>query len=251
MRYYADLLKLRCFTKADVAALTGNATAAGLLLTQYRRRGYVDQIRRDLWVVLGLEDRQPVASRYRIATAINPAAYVSHHSAFEYHGYATQVSYEVCATSAIRFTPFDYDSVSYRWFAPRVDDGVEHRPDGVFVTDLERTALDSINDMEKVGGLEELLSSLEMLAYLDPAKLSSYLACYGKQVLYQKTGYLLSQFNQTLRLPESFFAECEAHVSKSVRYLDQDLPNADKTYDRRWQLIVPRHLTTVLTQGVN
>jgi hypothetical protein len=105
--------------------------------------------------------------------------------------------------------------------------------------------------MEKVGGLEELLSSLEMLPYLDPAKLSSYLVCYGKQVLYQKTGYLLSQFNQTLRLPESFFAECEAHVGKSVRYLDQDLPDADKAYDRRWRLVVPRRPITVLTQGVN
>ncbi|MDR0284298.1 MAG: hypothetical protein LBI33_05325 [Propionibacteriaceae bacterium] len=251
MRYYADLLRLRCFTKADVATLTGSATAAGLLLTQYRKRGYVDQVRRDLWVVLGLEDRQPIASRYRIASAITPAACVSHHSAFEYHGYANQVSYEVCVTSATRFTPFEFDSVSYRWLAPRMDAGVEDRPDGVCVTDLERTVLDAINDVEKVGGLEELLASLELVPYLNPDKLSSYLAAYGKQVLYQKTGYLLSQFNQTLRLPESFFTECEARLGKSVRYLDQDLPDADKTYDRRWQLVAPRRLTGTLTQGLN
>ncbi|MDR2895475.1 MAG: hypothetical protein LBV30_02325, partial [Propionibacteriaceae bacterium] len=103
MRYYADLLKLRCFNKADVAALTDSPTAAGLLLTEYRKRGYVDQVRRDLWVVLGLEDHQPVASRHRIATAITPTTCVSHHSGFEYHGYANQVSYEVCVTSATRF----------------------------------------------------------------------------------------------------------------------------------------------------
>ena len=107
MRYYADLLKLRCFTKADVVALTGSAAAARLLLTAYRKRGYVDRVRRSLWVVLGLDDHQPVASRYQIASAINRDAYISHHSAFEYYGYATQVSYEMCVTSATRFTPFD------------------------------------------------------------------------------------------------------------------------------------------------
>ena len=251
MRYYADLLKLRCFTKAAVAALTHSSTAAGLLLTQYRKRGYVDQVRRDLWVVLGLEDHQPVASRYRIATAINPESCVSHHSAFEYHGYANQVSYEVCVSSAQRFTPFDYDGVSYRWFAPRIDAGMEKRPDAVTVTNIERASLDSINDFEKVGGLEELLTSLEMLPYLDPAQLLSYLTLYDKQMLYQKPGYLLSQFNQTLRLPETFFAECEAKIGKSVRYLAQDQLAADKIYDRRWHLVVPRRLTAVLTQGVS
>jgi hypothetical protein len=90
-----------------------------------------------------------------------------------------------------------------------------------------------------------------MVPYLDPSKLSDYLALYGRQVLYQKTGYLLSQFNEVLRLPESFFAECEGHVGKSVRYLDQDLPDQDRTYDRRWQLVVPRRLAAMLTQGVN
>ena len=251
MQYYADLLKLRCFNKGDVAALSGSPTAAGELLTQYRKRGYVDQVRRDLWVVLGLADHQPVASRYQLATAINSGACVSHHSAFEYHGYANQVSYEMCVTSTTRFTPFAYDGVNYRWLAPRIDAGVITRPDGVSVTDLERTALDSINDMEKTGGLEELLASLDALPYLEPARLSSYLALYDKQMLYQKTGYLLSQFNQTLRLPESFFDECAAHVGKSVRYLDQNLPANEKDYDRRWQLVVPRHLASLTHQGMN
>jgi len=251
MRYYADLLKLRCFAKSDVTGLTGSATAASQLLTEYRKRGYVDQVRRDLWVVLGLVDRQPVASRYQIATTITPNACVSHHSAFEFHGFAHQVNYEVCVTSATRFTPFEYDGLTYRWLAPRIDVGVEVRSGGVSVTDLERTVLDSINDLTKVGGLEELLASLDVLPYLDPARLMSYLTAYGKQVLYQKTGCLLSQFNQALRLPESFFAECAARVGKSVRYLDPDLPADEGVYVSVWQLVVPRRLTTTLTQGMS
>ena len=244
MRYYADLLKLRCFHRSDVTRLTGSPTAANQLLTQYRRRGYIDQVRRDLWTVLGLVDRQPVASRYQIGSAITPDACVSHHSAFEFHGFANQVSYEMCVTSPTRFTPFEYDGVTYRWLAPRLTIGLEAHSPGVSVTDLERTVLDAINDLTKVGGLEELLTSLDALPYLDPVRLISYLTAYGKQVLYQKTGYLLAQFNQTLRLPESFFAECAARVGRSVRYLDPGLPADEGVYANVWQLVVPRRLTT-------
>jgi len=38
---------------------------------------------------------------------------------------------------------------------------------GIRVTTLERTIVDSIEDFEKVGGLEELLNCIEMVNYLD------------------------------------------------------------------------------------
>lgn len=251
MRYYASLLRLRCFTQADVAVLTGSKAAAEALLTEYRRRGYVDRVRRNLWVALSLEDNQPVASRYRIASAINETATVSHHSAFEYYGYANQIHYETYVTAKARFVRSDYDGVSYRHIAPRISAGVEIRPDGVRVTDLERTTLDSINDFEKIAGREELLACLELVPYLDPDKLLTYLALYDKRMLYQKSGYLLSLFNEALRLPEYFFAECTAHVGKSVRYLDQDLPASERHFDPLWQLVVPTNPIGLLNQGAS
>ena len=250
MQHYADLLKLRCFTKADVATLTGSLVSAETLLTEYRSRGYIDQVRHGLWVTLGLDDHQPVASRYELATAVTPSACVSHHSAFAYHGYANQVTYEMVVTSVTRFNPFEYDGLNYRRFAPRIDAGVASPSKMVRVTDLERTVLDSINDVAKTGGLEELLTCLDALPYLDPGRLITYLGMYGKQSLYQKTGYLLSLFNDMLRLPESFFAACEAGRGRSVAYLDPDLPTADRAYDRRWQLIVPRRVMVLLNQGM-
>ena len=250
MQHYADLLKLRCFAKADVATLTGSAVSAESLLTEYRGRGYIDQVRHGLWVALGLDDHQSVASRYELATAVTPSACVSHHSAFAYHGYANQVTYEVCVTSVTRFNSFEFDGLTYRRFAPRIDAGVESPSKMVRVTDLERTVLDSVNDVAKAGGLEELLVCLDAVPYLDPGKLTVYLGLYGKQALYQKAGYVLSLFNNMLRLPESFFTECEARRGKSVAYLDPDLPTADRTYDRRWQLVVPRRVTALLNQGM-
>ena len=250
MKYYATLLKWRCFTKANIATLTGSDLSAKVLLTEYRKRGYVDQIRRGLWVALGLDDNQPVASRYEIATATSPTACVSHHSAFAYHGYVNQVSYEMCVTSSTRLNPFEYGGLNYRWLSPRINVGIDTPSPGVRITDLERTVLDSINDVDKTDGLEELLASLDMVPYLNPDKMTAYLGLFGKQVLYQKAGYLLSLFNDMLRLPESFFADCEARKGRSVSYLDADLRRADRAYDRRWQLVVPRKPLISLTQGV-
>lgn len=55
---------------------------------------------------------------------------------------------------------------------------------GVRVTNIERTVLDGIHDLEKVTGLEELLRCLELVSAVDEGRLLSYLTVYGKQVLY-------------------------------------------------------------------
>jgi predicted transcriptional regulator of viral defense system len=240
MRHYAALLRLRCFTRADVVALTGSEKAADSLLTSYRKRGLIDLVRRGLWVALGLDDGQPVASRYRIATAVGPEACVSHHSAFEFHGVANQVYYETFVSSARRFAPFEFDGVSYRHIAARLQVGAIMQPDGVRVTDLERTVLDSVNDAAKVAGLEELTACLSLVPWLDPDKLLDYLARYGKQALYQKTGFLLGLHAEQLRLPQWFFDACQSHMGKGVSRLG-DSP--DRVYDRVWRLVVPAQLS--------
>ena len=97
--------------------------------------------------------------RFVIASRITPSAYVSHHSAFSYYGYTNQVSYDVWVSSGEKFNSFEFEGFTYRHVMARIDAGVEEKPDGVTVTDLECTALDSINDFEKIGGLEKLLHS--------------------------------------------------------------------------------------------
>ena len=55
-------------------------------------------------------------------------------------------------------------------------------------------------------------------------------------MLYQKTGFLLGLYADRLRLPESFFEACQAHVGKDVGYLGSP---TEGVYDRRWRLVVP------------
>jgi predicted transcriptional regulator of viral defense system len=248
MKYYERLLEMGCFTRNDLCALTGNFDTAGTLLKNYQKKGYLRQVRRNLYVAINLADRQPAVSKFRIAGSITPSACASHHTAFEYYGCANQVSYQVEVSSETPFAPFSFDGNTYACFVSRIKDGVTAEPSGVRVTDVERTVLDGINDFEKVMGLEELLRCLELLPAVKEDKLLAYLPAYGKRFLYQKTGYILQHFRREWNLSKGFFRECAAHIGKSTRYLSI---SGDGTYNREWRLVVPADLMKITNKGVD
>ena len=249
MKYYKELLDMQCFTRADAERLTGSAKAADSLLTSYQKKGYINQVKRNLYVTISMETGQAVASRYFIGSHVTEGSYLSHHSAFEYYGCANQVFYEVYVSGGKRFAPFEFDDVTFRYIAPRISDGIVEKPDGVRVTDMERTVLDSLGDFEKIAGLEELLHCLELVPYLDEKNLLEHLERYGKQVLYQKTGYILSHLKKELRLSDRFFEICESKVTKSVRYLYHGVKHEPSAFDSRWQLFVPQNLMKLVLHG--
>lgn len=236
MKYYKDLIDLQCFSRSDVERLTGNANAANSLINAYKQKGYIETVRRNLFVAISMETRQSVANRYRIASGIMENSYISHHSAFEYYGCANQVFNEVYVSGPNRFIPFEYDDVAYKYIAPRIDSGILKKNDGVHVTDMERTILDSINDFEKIAGLEELLRCLELVPYIDEQKLLDYLELYHKQFLWQKTGYILWHLKKSLRLSDCFFEKCEQKRAGSVRYLYHGIEHESNIFDGRWKL---------------
>jgi len=247
MKYYERLLDIGCFTRGELCALTGNYNTAGSVLKSYLKKGFVMQVKRDLYVAVNLADRQPVVSKHQIAGRITQSAYVSHHTAFEYYGCANQVSYRVEVSSETPFTSFSFDGNSYMYIASRIKGGVITKSDGVRVTDLERTVLDGINDFQKITGLEELLRCIELIPSLKEDKLLIYLEAYGKQALYQKTGYILRHFKSTFQFSEGFFKECASHIGKSTRYFTEK--NATE-YNREWRLMVPAALPKVADKGV-
>lgn len=79
---------------------------------------------------------------------------------------------------------------------------------GVRVTSLERTVVDSIADFTRICGLEELLHCFALIPSLDEKRLLEALEIYGRGQLYQKTGYILEAYKGDLSLSEAFFSEC-------------------------------------------
>jgi len=249
MKYYEQLVDLGCFTQKDLEAIIGNRGTAHSLIESYKKRGLVGGVRRNLFVAISLETKQPVPNRYVIASHAVPDAYVACHSAFEYYGIVNQVYYEVYVASASRFREFEYGGLTYRRVLSPFENGVESKPDGVRVTDLERTVIDCINDFDMAGGLEELLRCMELIPFLDHQKLTEYLRCYDKVVLYQKVGYILEHFKEVLKLPEEFFVFCRSKVTKSKRYLQYNLRDKSYTFNKDWALYVPEDLMSITRKG--
>lgn len=243
MKYYADMLDKKCFSFKEVERMVGgNRNTAKSLLRQYAQKGYIQQVKKNLYVAISIENGMPAATRYQIASNITSTSYVSHHSAFEYYGYTNQVSYEMNVSSDTVFGNFEYEGIDYTCISSRLSEGIIEQQ-GVRITDLERTTVDYIGDFYHIGGLEELLQSLEMISFLSEEKLLAYLELSDKAVLYQKAGYILEHFKDSLKLSEHFFEVCGLRKGKSKRYFTE--PTNHMMYNRRWGLMVPKDLLHV------
>lgn len=249
MKYYRQLVDLGCFSRRDIVALTGGEEAANSLLFSYKKKGLIESVRRDLFVTISLETEQPLLNRYAIASHISESACISHHSAFEYYGMANQVYYEVYVTSGTSFRNFEYDGIAYRHIPAALTTGIEDNRDGVRVTDMERTVIDSIHTFEKIAGLEELLRCLQLVPFLDAGKLLCYLSGYAKGFLYQKAGYILEHYQEELKLPISFFEECRKKRPNSKRYFYNGLQREAHRLNKDWLLFVPPDLMAVTRKG--
>lgn len=253
MKYLEELIELGCFSREDVVALTGKEKAAHSLLYDYTKSGYIDRIRRDLYTTISLETKQSVANRFLIATRIAEDAYISHHSAFEYYGYANQVFHEVYVSTTSRFTGFDYDGITFTRVSPRINSGVITTNTGIRVTDIERTVIDSIHSFDKIGGLEELLRCLALVPTLRADKLITYLDDYGLAGLYQKSGYILTEFSEQLGLSKSFFDYCRRRIPNSKKYLflPKDSLAKNLILYEEWMIYAPRDLKSIISKGVD
>lgn len=242
MKYYENMLDKKCFSFKEVERMVGgNCNTAKSLLRQYVQKGYIQQVKKNLYVSISMESGMPAATRYQIASSITPTSYVSHRSAFEYYGYANQVSYEMNVSSDTAFADFEYEGINYAYIASRLPEGIIEQQ-GVRVTDPERTTMDYIGDFDHIGGLEELLRSLEMISFLSEEKLLKYLELSGKAVLYQKVGYILEHFKDSLKLSDYFFEVCCLRKGKSKRYFTKSANQNRMVYNSRWGLMVPENL---------
>ena len=79
MKYYGKLLELGCFRKKDLIKITGNSSLADWVAAKYLKDGLIERVKKDLYVAISLESRQPVLNRYAIATRICEDAVVSYH----------------------------------------------------------------------------------------------------------------------------------------------------------------------------
>ena len=242
MNLYYELLQYPVFSMKEVNALYSSERTARAALEKLLKENMVLKIRNKLYTCVSGENGGPVANKFQIASAITSSSYVSHHTAFEYYGIVDQVFYEVYVGSETRFHDFEFDGYTYHYVMSKGSDGIDTPAfsGGIRVTTPERTMIDSIKDMDKISGMEEVIQDISCMKKLQEKRLLSYLEHLSNQFLYQKTGFLLSEQKEQLGLSDDFFKECQDKIGKSKRYLSRDL--ADGVYNDQWKLVVPQYL---------
>lgn len=242
MKYYKEFLKLGCFSFQDAVKVVGFETTTKSLLQQYVKKGYITKVKHGLYVAVNMLDLEPAVNKYVIASKISKTAVVSHHAAFEFYGYANQVSYNMTVTSESKFNDFDFNGFHYIRFKPSVNCGVVQHPAGERVTDAERTVLDSINDFEQDMGFEELIQCISAIPLLSEDKLFAYLSKYDKRFLYQKTGFILEHFQSDFDISDAFLKMCNAKSGSSSRYLIKGMVKGNMAFNNNWHLTIPQNL---------
>ena len=233
--------KMRIFTLAELSAATGKSVQVlSSMLQRWQRQGLAMQIRRNLYCMVDPVSGQPTVNKFEIGSRLSDSAYISHHTALEFHGIAHQPFNEVMVTSSTRITPFTFDDTDYHFYQDKIGGQGVITPKGsplVKVTDLERTLIDCIDRIDRSGGIEELLHCMESVVLLDEKKLLIYLHAYAKSFLYQKTGYLLERITDQARISSDFIETCRKMGKSHVKWLT----NSDEsdTFIKEWQLYVP------------
>lgn len=242
MKLYFELLKYPVFTMEQVMIFYDNIESARSAVKRLIRKGMVEKIRNNLYTCISGETGAPVANRFQIASALSNSACISHHTAAEYYGMTDQVFYDVYVSSDSKFNSFEFEGYTYLYVPAKINEGVNtvEYSGGIKVTDKERTIVDSIKDMDKISGMEEVVSNLEMVTNLKEDRLLYYLSKYDNQFLYQKIGFLLADKKAQLGLSNAFFDECKNKIGKSKRYLSKDYKQGK--FLKEWNLIIPYEL---------
>ena len=111
---------------------------------------------------------------------------------------------------------------------------------GVRVTDKERTIADSIKDLNLIAGLEEVISCVVSVNSIDETKMLTYLAGYDSAFLYQKTGFILSEYQKELGVSDAFIKICKDRSGNSKRYLTNGI--SEPGYSGEWKLVYPKNI---------
>lgn len=242
LNLYFELLKKPIFCVEDVNEFYGNIESARSAIKRMMKEKMVAKIRNNMYTCISGETGAPVANRFQIASHITPTSYVSHHTAMEYYGITDQVFNEVYVSSETNFRSFSFDGYNYRYVASKSLEGVEKPAfsGGIAVTNIERTIIDCVKDMDKIAGIEEVVQDLESIGRMQEKRVLKYLRLFQNQFLYQKMGYLLSDHQEKMGLSDAFFDSCKEQIGKSKRYLTRDQEGG--RYDDEWKLVVPEGL---------
>ena len=110
----------------------------------------------------------------------------------------------------------------------------------LLVTTPERTLVDGFRELSLVGGLDELVDSMDGFATLKPELLIEVLSAYGSKRLWAAVGWYLQRRLKSLFLKDAILEKFKANRPGTRVYLVPGQRGG--VVAREWNLVVPEHL---------
>ena len=239
------------FTSEDAQLHYASKNALEKALNLAIGKGYIRRIKKNYYAVIDLATGEPYANKFQIASKLSEDAVVSHISAFQYHGFYNQVIYSVHYTTLSRNRNIIFEENDYVRHSPNIKDNsvgvIYDKWNHTRITDIERSILDSVYNINKVAGFEELIEVLEMLPLLNEGKMMNYLSQFKvNKTFIQRLGFLLEEF---LSFPCSneLMSYLLCNKGNSTKYLFpvDGVHKGNTIYVKKWNLIVPRSILSM------
>ena len=252
MKYYEQLLKLEIFSFNKAVQIVGTENATKQILMRYVEKGLVKKVKKNLYYCVNLEYKNSTVNRFIVGSNINQTTYLSHHSALEYHGLAHQTFYEVYVASDKVFRNFEFEDITYKYVRNPFNNGVivPESNSKIRGTNIERTFIDCIKNIDLAGGAEELFQCLDSAMTFNNDKLLEYLNLYDIQFLYQKAGYIFERYKTDFVIKDELIDACQQKVGEGIRYFNEDAREGNGVLIKKWKLIIPKSIDNDFSQGV-
>ena len=119
----------------------------------------------------------------------------------------------------------------------------------VGVTAVERTVVDVLHRPELAGGAEEVLKPLDLVRYLDPAKVADYVELLDNRSLASVSGWWLEKRRGALGVADDVLARLRARLPRSKHYALGAEPGR-AVFVEPWRVLLPAQAVDAAFEGV-
>ena len=254
------------FTRAEFAAAFGHpASAANVtsLLRHHLRAGNIKRVSREVFAAVPAHlaaDRMVVIDRFAAASKLRTDGVLGFHSALELQGIAYSEFNEVQLLSAGRTELVELSFGACRFITPPkalvragkagcLTTTMDRQGVAVRVTAIERTIVDVLHRPELAGGVEEVLKSLDLVRYLDPAKVADYVELLDNRSIASVSGWWLEKRRDALGVTEEVLVRLRARLPRSKHYA-LGAQSGHAVLVEPWRVLLPPLAVDAAFEGV-
>jgi predicted transcriptional regulator of viral defense system len=252
----------RVFTVEEFARhLGGEKSLAEYRVRYYLQQGRLKRLANGVYatVPVGVAPESYEPDAFLAAAAIRPDAVFAYHSALDLLGQGHSVWWTCTVCTVRRRSPVVVGRTTIKFLShpqgarPRTEAMSSPRNASVpwttevsrggrtlRVTTAERTLVDGFRELSLVGGLDELVESMDGFATLNPDTLQEILRAYDNRRLWAAAGWYLQRRLEDLFLDAAILGDFQKYRPGTRVYLVPGQRGG--VLARDWNLVVPAHL---------